>query len=191
MKNPTVLIAECDETLRQNLINWLPSHGFDLIEANGIKDIIRSLQDHQPDLVIIGSVSKRINEGLKATKMIRRLNRIVPIILIIKHSSEAHAIAALRAGVNDYFKLPFSEETLLTSIQRNLPKTFPRTATIPDSGATCRYYVQPMIGKSPSMQEIKTYLNKIAAADSNVLITGETGTGKELAAEIIHRTKYR
>ena len=51
MNNPIILIAECDETLRQNLKNGLPPHGFDLIEANGIKDILRSLQDRQPDLV--------------------------------------------------------------------------------------------------------------------------------------------
>jgi DNA-binding NtrC family response regulator len=191
MKNPSLLLAECDETLRQNLKNGLLPHGFDLIEANGLKDVLRSLQDHQPDLVISGATPKSIHQGLKAAKAIRLRNRDVPIIFITKYSSEARVIAALRAGVNDYFKLPFSDNELLTSIQWNLSKSLPPAVHNTDSGATCSYHGQPMIGTSPSMQEIKTYLHKVASTDSTVLITGETGTGKELAAEMIHQKSSR
>ena len=191
MKNPSILIAECDKALRRHLKRILLPQRFDIVEAIGIKNIFKSLRDHKPDLVISASSQKHIYDSLRVTKEIRRRDRQIPIIFITKYSSEALAIAALKAGVNDYFKMPFSDEAILTSIQRNLSKALPRTAHIPDSGATSRYYGQPMIGTSPSMQEIKGYLLKVASTDSTVLITGETGTGKELAAEMIHRESPR
>ena len=191
MKNPSILIAVCDKALRRHLKRILLPQRFDIVEAIGIKNIFKSLRDHKPDLVISASSQKHIYDSLRVTKEIRRRDRQIPIIFITKYSSEALAIAALKAGVNDYFKMPFSDEAILTSIQRNLSKALPRTAHIPDSGATSRYYGQPMIGTSPSMQEIKGYLLKVASTDSTVLITGETGTGKELAAEMIHRESPR
>lgn len=64
MKNPTILIADGDENLRRNLRRKLSSCGFDLIEASGIEDILKSLQIHKPDLIITGSSQKSICEGV-------------------------------------------------------------------------------------------------------------------------------
>jgi len=191
MKNPTILIAEGDESLRKNLRRKLSSGGFDLIEARGTRDILRFLQKYKPDLVISGSSQKRISEGINKAKDIHRQNKSVPIILITRYSSEEKVIAALRAGVNDYFIEPFSYEDLVASIQWNISSIYHQPETRPKTAVTFQYHSQPMLGESKSMRQAKTYLAKLAATDSTVLITGETGTGKELAAELIHRNSPR
>jgi len=191
MNNPTILITGFDETLGQNLKKQLISQGFDVIEANGIENVLSSLENRRPDLVVSGSFQKNINDGFRGTKEIRRRDRQIPMILIAKYSSEERVIAALRAGVNDYLKWPYTEKDLVASIWRNLSELCHQPDTNSKSSSVCRDYGQTMIGQSKPMREIKAYLLKVASTDSTVLITGETGTGKELAAETIHRQSPR
>lgn len=178
MKNPAILIAKGDEILRQDLKSRLFHHGFEVIEALNKTSALRSFQSRKPDLVIISSSEDNNGDGLKTVAQIRRQDREIPLFLITRNSSEARVIAALRAGITDYFKWPVSYEELVASINRNLSdhkKSFSETDID-----------EPMIGDGAAMREIKAYILKIATTDSTVLITGETGTGKELAAEMIH-----
>jgi len=178
MKNPAILIVERDEILRQDLKSRLFRHGFEVIEALGKTGVLRFFQARKPDLVIICSCGDNSRDGLKTVVQIRRQDREVPLFLITRKSSEARVIAALRAGITEYFKWPVSYEELIASINRNL-SYHKRSLQETDIH-------EPMIGDGAAMREIKAYILKIATTDSTVLITGETGTGKELAAELIH-----
>ncbi len=191
MKNSTILIAEKDETLRQNMKSRLLPLGFDVIEAPDKTEAQQYVLSRKPDLVIIGVNRKKNEDGLETVKDIRRQNKTVPIIMITRYSSEEKVIAALRAGVNDYFIVPFSYEDLVASIHRNISSISHQPETRPKKAVSFLYHSQPMLGESKSMRQAKAYLAKLAATDSTVLITGETGTGKELAAELIHRNSQR
>ena len=182
MKNPTILIVAGDEILRQDLKGCLLAHGFEVIEAPCKGRLRQYFQNSKPNLILIGT-NKKIDNGLKEAKQIHQWNSDVPILLITKYSSEERAIAALRAGINDYFKWPIADEELMAGIHRNLPE---HKAYLPEI-----HIENPMIGNSEPMLEIKAILPKVAATDSTVLITGETGTGKELAAEFIHQCSPR
>jgi len=191
MKNPTILIAEKDETLRQNMKKRFLPHGFDVIEAPCKTEAQNYVLSSKPDLVVIGVNCNKADDGLETVKDIRRQNKNVPIILTTRYSSEEKVVAALRAGVNDYFTVPFSYEDLVASIQRNISSIYHQPETRPKSFVTFQYHTQPMLGASKPMKLAKAYLAKLAATDSTVLITGETGTGKELAAELIHLNSPR
>jgi DNA-binding NtrC family response regulator len=192
MKRPTILYAERAGEFRHNLISHLLSHGFQLIEASDRDHVLKILPEKNPDLIILGSSLDGNGDDLGVARSIREWEKGIPIILITKNSSEERAIAALRVGINDYFKLPLSSELLTLSIQRLLSSSFskksPARSNSPMPGVT---EGRKMIGESPRMREIKTYLQKVASTDANILITGETGTGKELAAELVHKYSRR
>jgi len=108
MKSPAILIAEDNEILRQDLKGLFIRHGFEVSEAPEGTDILPFFLDRKPDLVIIGSSQNSTWDGLKVAEQIRQCDKTVPLILTTRHSSEARVIAALRAGVNDYLKVPLS-----------------------------------------------------------------------------------
>lgn len=186
MFRSTILIGEKDEILRQKIKLHLSHQGFKVEEASEKASIVQSFQYKKPDLIIIGFSLNDECDGLEIVEHIRKKDRNIPLILITKYSSEDRVIRAFRAGINDYFKLPISFEELLSSIKSKLSDSIQRSFHNKEMNIPNSDKFQPMIGESKSMQEIKTRLLKVAATDTAVLITGETGTGKELVAEMIH-----
>jgi len=188
MLHPTLLVIKSEDKQFQQLKKILESKRYRLIEASQDSDITTHFEREKPDLIIVCSSDVSNGDRLQAAVEIRRQDRKVPIILVTQYSSEERVIAALRAGINDYFKMPYSAKFLLESISRHLPRTAVTkgNGTRTDTSASCPYYHQPLIGDSKSIKDLMAYLHKIAPTDSTVLVTGETGTGKELVAELIH-----
>jgi DNA-binding NtrC family response regulator len=190
MDQPRILLIESEESSRSGLGNRLSSRGFTVLTASGRVRGLESLQECAPDLVVISSPHDTRWDGLEVAKQIRRREKTIPLILITSHSTQARVLSALRAGVNDYFTPPFSNERFLARVEKILTRGsgLARSArrTSPDLSLT-----SSMIGESPSIREIKEKILMIAASDSTVLITGETGTGKEVAADLIHRASPR
>ena len=186
MKKPTILFADEEAHLHQHLQQHLHQHGCDVILTLETNSILRLIEKKNPDLAVLGT-----SDSVPVAQQIRRQYPNLPIILLARQSSESYAIDALRAGVNDYFAPPFCQEELTASIERHLRSSSAQIAPIPVAQTIAPKGRHSMIGQSPQMRKIKTYLSNIAATDSTVLITGETGTGKELAAESIHRNSPR
>jgi len=192
MKKLTILIVHGDVAFGRNVRASLSNQNLELIESYETNSIFKSIQTQRPDLIIIAPCRAQGCEGLDMAQKIRQLDRRSPIILIAPDSTEELAIAALRAGVNDYLREPFSMEELALSVRRCL-------SSLPDAQPGAEPLAAPssflgserMVGESLLVREIKAYISNVAATDSNVLITGETGTGKELVAELVHRNSPR
>lgn len=192
MHNPTILISTGDAALRQSLRRQLMSQRYDLIEAGDRSTTFEAIQNFSPDLVILGSWGEGERDVIQAAQDIHTFNRKILLILIVSQSTEDIAFAALRAGINDYLKSPFSFEELLARVNHCLADRLSVTSSpknkIPNYGLT---ECDRLIGDSSIMRLVKTYILRAAATDSTVLITGESGTGKELVAELIHRNSPR
>ena len=191
-KKPAILIAERDDTLRRRLKEALLHPRFAVLESYDKDAVLRNFPNPYIQLIIIGTLENGSWDGLELARQIRRFDRNLPIIFVATETSEELAIAALRAGVNDYFKQPYSFEDLVSSVNRYVPDSVSRhrqrslnTAT---SGTIDGHR---MVGESLAMREVRAAIGRIASTDSNVLVTGETGTGKELVAELIHRNSSR
>lgn len=144
--------------------------------------------DARPDLVIIKQSEQDQRKWQQPAEHWRRAHPSVPVILVTLGGSEELAIAALRLGVRDYLRLPLLPAALFAALERCLA-TCP--AKIKSSDAGIDRQMDVMVGSSEVLSRVKTYMARVAASDCTVLVTGETGTGKELAAEFIHHQSAR
>ena len=188
MTRPTILIVEEDPALRRRLRRVLASEGIEVIDASDGSEAVRSISVSALDLAIVGSSAAGTAPSLEVAQQIRRSCAGIPIILITSRSSEQLAIAALRSGIRDYFTHPVPFAELTASVKRCLTARAPDARSPVDGIAQAR---ARMIGDGPRMREIHAYIEQVAAMESTVLITGETGTGKELAAALIHQGSRR
>lgn len=140
--------------------------------------------DSGNSFVIIGSSEKSLDD-LALIENIRSHNKHTPIIMIAGETTEKQMIAALDIGLNDFIGIPVPSEHIMERLKKS------RTGREPTTDAGERSNVPFIVGQSPAIKRIRDDLAKIAATDSNVLITGETGTGKDLAAEYIHMRSGR
>jgi DNA-binding NtrC family response regulator len=107
------------------------------------------------------------------------------VILLTSQSSEERAVAALRLGALDYFKPPFSLEAIAASVARGVAESKATTGGAPPQGEDREG--PRLLGTSDRIREINSYIARVGDSQSTVLITGETGTGKELTASLIHQ----
>jgi DNA-binding NtrC family response regulator len=135
-------------------------------------------------LPLIGIVACDGPEPHAAIDTIRRIRRASPrirIFVVADPGSEAVAIAAIRAGVTDYFKAPIDAAAVASSVARALPAG--------EAGGSRN--LAAMIGESRAVQEIRQWIARVAPGNTSVLVTGETGTGKEMVAQLMHQLSDR
>lgn len=176
---PQILITEQDQSFAQNLKDFILLNEYDIFE-NGEGNI---LSDNSPDLCIVGHRAEQPKQGLNMVKRIRHQYKDIPLIFLTSHSSESFIKDALIAGATDYLKLPVSLDELITNIERSI-RNWKKIR-----GQDLIY--DPLIGEHLSILEIKNQLLKLSNTDCTALITGETGTGKELAATMMHRNSIK
>lgn len=192
MTGPTILLAEENGRRRKNLREILLRPGYEIIESSKKIESLRCLQSQRPDLIVVGTFKEDSWEGLRLAQQLRRRNRDVPIILIAFTGSEDLAIAALRAGITDYFKYPCAPGNFLKSIDRCLasgPNPAGKSKSLPEKSRFTGE--ERLVGRSAALSKVKAFIRKVTPTDCTVLISGETGTGKELVAELIHANSPR
>jgi DNA-binding NtrC family response regulator len=193
MKKPVIfwVIGQREHPPRK-LKTDLIDKGFEIVEAS-IEEWLKIVKELGPELVILWCSIDCYSHFLATAREIKQISARTPIISVVSQSSEELAIAALKAGISDYLKMPCTFEELSVSISRCLPHLFyppfrTKTPSLTEPDLTGG---DSMVSRSSDMGEIKVYIKKVASSDCAVLITGETGTGKELAAELIHQNSGR
>ena len=192
MKKPTVLfVGKCDR-LPGNFKSLMEAYQFEVIELCDKTAVLRYLEAQKADVIVVDSSQTGECCGLELAQQNGRWDKRTPVIIITQKSSADLTIAALTIGINDYFKQPLSIEELARSIKQSINKPLvPAPLLNPLTSASLSLETPHMIGGSYSISQIKGFIHKVAPIDSNVLITGETGTGKELVAALIHRNSPR
>ncbi len=172
---------------RHSIKALLASNGLAVISLSKPIDTLQSVRDQRPSLVILDASQEQTEDRLALVEQIRSVDKDVPVILIADYSSEALLIQALRSGVSDYFKLPLIPEVFVAGVKHWLKRIAPAGLGPVESSAGRG----GLVGRSALIDKIARAVDKAARSDSNVLITGDTGTGKELVAELLHRNSRR
>ena len=151
---------------------------------------LEKLKDQMFDVVVVDLKLPDIN-GIEILKFARQINPDMMIVMITGYSTVATAVEAMKSGAYDYIPKPFTKDEFLTVITKAIEKVdLIRENKRLREELHLRSSLDNLVGKSPKMQKIYQLIEKVAPTESNVLIYGETGTGKELLARALH-TKSR
>jgi len=188
MTKPFVLIANAAELLIRSIADALTWCRTGTAQFSSAEDLLVAMHEQHPDMVVLGP-SLDGWSSLELARQVRKFNRTIPLLLMPPESSEALAIAALQAGLNEYIKCPPSASELVRAAERCLGQW--ASESPPHARQLHLVGGERMVGDSVPMKWLRTRLGNIAASDSSLLVTGETGTGKELVAELVHRNSPR
>jgi DNA-binding NtrC family response regulator len=189
---PRVLVVDDEKNIRRTLELVLRGEGYEVIEAQSAEDALRILANpHSPVDLAIFDVKLPGISGLEALERLRKdeATKQVPVIVVSGHATVHDAVAAIKFGAADFFEKPLNRERVLVSVQNVI-----RTAKLSQAMAELREELETryeMIGKSPPMQRLYKEIDKVAPTKASVLITGQSGTGKELISRAIHRLSPR
>lgn len=183
-----VLIADDEDGIRFVLKQLLVREGCEVDEATNGAEAIKLAEKGPHDLYLFDVRMPKV-EGLEVLKRIRSLYPDALAVMITAFGSQKLAHEALVAGAYDYFTKPFELEELRITLRRALSnrallkKVEQLEQQLDDGGSASK----GMIGKSPAMKRVFDLIDKVAGHEITVLITGESGVGKEMVAEAVHR----
>jgi len=187
----TILIVDDDESIRVGCTLTLEAEGYEVVaESSGDKGLETAL-DGTFDVILLDLKMPKLN-GMDVLKRIMEEDATSIVVMITGYATIESAVEAMRCGAYDFIQKPFSPEELLVVVERAIDlKRVTLENTCLRSELEERVGRAMIIGRSPSMQEVATLIAKVASADSTVLVTGETGVGKELVGRAIHRASDR
>ena len=186
-----ILVVDDELDIREGLELLLTSEGFDVDLAQNGTEGLHQMEAHGYDLVLLDLMMPDIS-GMEVLKQVRERDHETPIFMITAYGSVEAAVNALKLWANDYFSKPWDNEKLLIEIQRMIATRRLESENINLKRALKQRYSFPnIIGKSERMVRMLDLVAQVAPSRSTVLITGETGTGKELIAKAIHANSPR
>ena len=185
----TVLLMDRDPGRRRAVSDHLANDDCLVVHCGSTAEILDELRGGAAAAIVIGCASDG-RATFADLPAIHAVDRRRPIVLLMSEGSEHAAIEALRAGAKDYFSGLLSLADLSARVRRHAAEYLGRTSTLSGS-AVPPEAEQELLGDSGPMSQVRLLLARVAVNESNVLLTGETGTGKELAARFVHRHSPR
>ena len=187
-----VLLIEDDEFIRQSTEQWLLMAGFEVESFSSAEPALLLLHEAFEG-VVVTDVKMPGMDGLTLMKEARAKVPELPVILVTGHGDIDMAIQATRDGAYDFIEKPFEPERLVSTIRRacEARQLKLENLRLQQNLASQSGIDQRLIGISPAIDRLRREVLKCAALDTNVIIYGETGTGKELVSQCLHEFSQR
>ena len=189
MKNE-ILVIDDNFDIRNLISNILKDKNYNVREAANYDQAAFEIDKQLPDLAVIDvKLDKGDKDGIELLKKIKKINDNIPTIMISGHANVEMAVESLKLGAYEFITKPFATEQLLNFVSRALENIKLKKENLQLENKL--FHSFDLIGESNQIIKIKKLINKLSATDSRVLVTGPTGSGKELVARKIHKNSDR
>lgn len=180
-----ILVVDDEADIRELLELTLLRMGLEVETAGNVKQALALLQKQSFDLCLT-DMRLPDGEGLQVVEHIHKHNLDIPVAVITAYGSTENAVHALKLGAFDYLAKPIALEQLRTLVKSALSLEAPAGKDGGDSSASSRF-----LGNSPSLASVREMIDKLARSNAPVYVSGESGSGKERAARMIHEKSAR
>jgi len=185
-----ILIIDDEKDIRFLLSSILSDEDYLTIEASNIQEAEKKIDTEIFDLALVDiSLGDKKKDGISLLKKIKKINSDIPVIMISGHATIQIAVDSIKEGAFEFLEKPFNTSRLLNFVKRALENFDLKKENKKLNNLFFDTY--ELIGNSNSIKEIKNTINKISQSDCRVLISGPSGSGKELVARTIHKNSKR
>ena len=191
MDRARILIVDDELILRESLQAWLSRDDYHVEAVAGGEEALNRIREVHFDILFL-DIKLEGMSGLEVLEQVRDLDPDTVVIMITAYGSISTAVEAMKKGAQDYLLKPFEPETLNVVIEKNLESRERIRENIylrQQQKEQARF--ENLLGQSRAMLDVFELIKDVAPMESTVLISGETGTGKELAAQAIHSNSSR
>ena len=188
MPKSRILVIDDEAAIRYSLRMTLEYEGYEFLSAATGQEGLALAEREAPDLVLL-DVKMPGMDGIEVLERLRNMNDQLPIVVISGHGTISTAVEATKKGAWDFIEKPFASERVLVSLRNALDQRQLR-----DENRSLKKAVEvrhQMIGESGVLSQIMAAISRAAPTNATVLISGESGVGKELVARTIHRNSLR
>ncbi|HVI87546.1 MAG TPA: response regulator, partial [Dongiaceae bacterium] len=190
-KMMTVAFIDDDADLRQANAQTLQLAGFQPLPFASAPEALAVIGADFDGIVVTDLRMPRV-DGMQLFRQLRERDADLPVILITGHGDIATAVDAMREGIYDFLAKPFAADRLIQSVRRAAEK---RLLVLENrrlrQAAELAAGESPLIGEAPAIRRLRETIRAVGSADVDILVIGETGTGKEVVAREIHRLGRR
>ena len=190
-KKIKIIVVDDELSIRESLKGWLQQDGYQVETAAGGPEALAKNAENRFDIMLI-DVKMPEMDGLTLLQKIKEIDSDIAIVMMTAHGAIRDAIEAIKLGAYDYLLKPFELEELSFTIQKLVQmQTLAMENLILKDRVASMTLFENLVGQSPSMLKLFEAIVDVAKSDATVLVTGETGTGKELVARAIHTQSPR
>ena len=185
-----ILVVEDEPTLHEGIVTAFVDRGWQVAACSDGAQALERLQSEVFD-VVVTDYKMPENSGLEVLKRCKQLNERTVVLMMTAYGTVESVVEAMRAGVHDYILKPFNLEELELKVERALEhrRLLARVEAYDRETIVPRF--ENIVGESALMKEVFRTIQKVAGSNATVLVLGETGVGKELVAEALHRNSTR
>jgi two-component system nitrogen regulation response regulator NtrX len=185
-----ILVVDDEADIRELVSGILADEGYAVRTAADSNSALAAIRARRPALLIQDIWMQGGGlDGLELLDLVKTLDPELPVVMISGHGNIETAVSAIKRGAYDFLEKPFKSDRLLLLVERAL-----ESATLKRENKRLRTQAMTpdgLIGKSQSVQQLRQMISKIAPANSRILISGPPGSGKELAARLLHASSNR